>query len=179
LPEISSGIAAVRLGDKALAIGDIFGGNAFQVCLFLLADLIAGSPVLPTVGRLNSWLASLGVACVVFALGVAGMLSSPTRQGRSRYARRPRVVREAADLGLGHRRRRRVALQRLERAPEVGDEVRAEIAAEAVPYEHALDGGLLEIRGQRVGGREPAVCAEPVGDVEEVAVLRSCRRAGT
>jgi cation:H+ antiporter len=104
LPEISSGIAAVRLGDNALAIGDIFGGNAFQVCLFLLADLIAGSPVLPTAGRLNSWLASLGVALTaiytigivgrsnrcrarlgpdsllavaVFALGIAGMLALP------------------------------------------------------------------------------------------------------
>jgi cation:H+ antiporter len=73
LPEISSGIAAVRLGDNALAIGDIFGGNAFQVCLFLLADVIAGAPVLPTAGRLNSWLASLGVALtVVYAIGVVG-----------------------------------------------------------------------------------------------------------
>ncbi|HYM45207.1 MAG TPA: hypothetical protein VES65_03480 [Solirubrobacteraceae bacterium] len=73
LPEISSGIAAVRLGDNALALGDIFGGNAFQVCLFLLADLIAGSPVLPTAGRLNSWLASLGVALTaVYAIGVVG-----------------------------------------------------------------------------------------------------------
>jgi cation:H+ antiporter len=71
LPEISSGIAAVRLGDNALAIGDIFGGNAFQVCLFLLADLVAGAPVLPTAGRLNSWLASLGVALSsVYAIGV-------------------------------------------------------------------------------------------------------------
>jgi cation:H+ antiporter len=105
LPEISSGIAAVRLGDNALALGDIFGGNAFQVCLFLVADLIAGSPVLPTAGRLNGWLASLGVALtavysigvvgrpyrclarlgpdslialVVFALGVAGMLVLPS-----------------------------------------------------------------------------------------------------
>ena len=70
LPEISSGIAAVRLGDHALAIGDIFGGNAFQVCLFLLADLIAGTPVLPTAGRLNSWLASLGVALTaIYATG--------------------------------------------------------------------------------------------------------------
>src|SRR5690348_18150813 len=51
----------VKLGDNALAIGDIFGGNAFQVCLFLVADLVAGSPVLPTAGRLNGWLASLGV----------------------------------------------------------------------------------------------------------------------
>ena len=73
LPEISSGIAAVRLGDNALALGDVFGGNAFQVCLFLLADLIAGSPVLPTAGRLNSWLASLGVALTaVYAIGVVG-----------------------------------------------------------------------------------------------------------
>jgi cation:H+ antiporter len=73
LPEISSGISAVRLGDNALAIGDIFGGNAFQVCLFLLADLIAGSPVLPTAGRLNSWLASLGVALTaIYAIGIVG-----------------------------------------------------------------------------------------------------------
>jgi cation:H+ antiporter len=73
LPEISSGIAAVRLGDNALAIGDIFGGNAFQVCLFLVADAIAGKAVLPTAGRLNSWLASLGVALTaVYAIGVIG-----------------------------------------------------------------------------------------------------------
>ena len=73
LPEISSGIAAVRLGDNALAIGDIFGGNAFQVCLFLVADLIAGAPVLPSAGRLNSWLASLGVGLTaIYAIGVVG-----------------------------------------------------------------------------------------------------------
>ena len=71
LPEISSGIAAVRLGDHALALGDIFGGNAFQLCLFLIADLIAGSPVLPTAGHLNAWLASLGVALTaIYAMGV-------------------------------------------------------------------------------------------------------------
>jgi cation:H+ antiporter len=73
LPEISSGIAAVRLGDNALAIGDVFGGNAFQLCLFVVADLVAGAPVLPTAGRANSWLASLGVALTaVYAIGVVG-----------------------------------------------------------------------------------------------------------
>jgi cation:H+ antiporter len=73
LPEISSGIAAVKLGDNALAIGDIFGGNAFQVCLFVLADLVAGTPVLPNAGRLNSWLASLGVALTaIYAIGIVG-----------------------------------------------------------------------------------------------------------
>jgi cation:H+ antiporter len=77
LPEISSGIAAVRLGDNALAIGDIFGGNAFQVCLFLLADVIAGAPVLPQTGRLNGWLASLGVALTVIYAG--GIIARPHR----------------------------------------------------------------------------------------------------
>jgi cation:H+ antiporter len=71
LPEISSGIAAVRLGDHALAMGDIFGGNAFQVCLFLVADLVAGKPVLPSAGNLNAWLAALGVALTaVYGFGV-------------------------------------------------------------------------------------------------------------
>jgi cation:H+ antiporter len=73
LPEISSGIAAVKLGDHALALGDIFGGNAFQVCLFILADLIAGAPVLPAAGTLNSWLASLGITLTaVYGFGVIG-----------------------------------------------------------------------------------------------------------
>ena len=77
LPEISSGFAAVRLGDNALAIGDIFGGNAFQVCLFLLADLIGGAPVLPTAGRLNGWMAALGVALTAVYAG--GIIVRPER----------------------------------------------------------------------------------------------------
>jgi cation:H+ antiporter len=71
LPEISSGIAAVRLGDNSLAMGDIFGGNAFQVCLFLVADLVAGKPVLPSAGNPNAWLAALGVALTaIYGFGV-------------------------------------------------------------------------------------------------------------
>ena len=71
LPEISSGIAAVRLGDNELAVADIFGGNSFQVTLFLLADLIAGKPVLPQSGRQNSWLAILGIVLtVIYSYGV-------------------------------------------------------------------------------------------------------------
>jgi cation:H+ antiporter len=71
LPEISSGIAAVRLGDNALAMGDILGGNAFQVCLFLVADLVAGKPVLQSAGNLNAWLAALGIALTaIYGFGV-------------------------------------------------------------------------------------------------------------
>jgi cation:H+ antiporter len=105
LPEISSGLAAVRLGDNALAMGDIIGGNAFQVCLFLVADLVAGKPVLQSAGTLNAWLAALGLgltaiygfgvisrpnrcrfrlgpdsilALVLFSLGIAGLFFVPT-----------------------------------------------------------------------------------------------------
>ena len=61
LPEISSGIAAVRLGDNQLAMADVFGGNSFQVCLFVVADLLAGKPVLPASGAVNAWLAGVGI----------------------------------------------------------------------------------------------------------------------
>jgi len=75
LPEISSGIAAVRLGDNALAVGDIFGGNAFQLCLFLVADIVAMRPVLPYAGDTNAWLGALGIALT--AIYCFGMISRP------------------------------------------------------------------------------------------------------
>ena len=61
LPEISTGLAAIELGDHQLVMGDIFGGNAFQVCLFLVADLLAGTPTLPAAGAQNGWLAAGGI----------------------------------------------------------------------------------------------------------------------
>jgi cation:H+ antiporter len=71
LPEISSGLAAVKIGDHQLAVADIFGGNAFQVALFLVADLVAGKPVLPYAGDLNAWLAGLGIVLTtIYAFGV-------------------------------------------------------------------------------------------------------------
>jgi cation:H+ antiporter len=80
LPEISSGIEAVRLGDHQLAIGDVFGGNAFQLCLFLVADLVAARPVLPTTGGPNAWLAALGLALTVMYVG--GVIVRPSRPRR-------------------------------------------------------------------------------------------------
>jgi cation:H+ antiporter len=80
LPEISSGIEAVRLGDHQLAMGDIFGGNAFQLCLFVLADLVAAKPVLPTTGPAIAWLASLGLVLTVMYVG--GVIVRPSRPHR-------------------------------------------------------------------------------------------------
>jgi cation:H+ antiporter len=60
LPEISSGIQAVRLGAVGLAMSDVYGGNAVQLTFFLLADLLAGTPVLSTASAESLWLGALG-----------------------------------------------------------------------------------------------------------------------
>lgn len=71
LPEISSGIAAVRLGQVGLAMSDIYGGNAMQLTFFLLADLLAGSPVLPTASAQSLWLGATGaLVTAIFAYGL-------------------------------------------------------------------------------------------------------------
>lgn len=80
LPEVSSGIEAVRLGDHQLAMGDVFGGNAFQLCLFVVADVIAGKPALPLAGPVNGWLATLAI--VLTAVYVAGVIVRPSRPNR-------------------------------------------------------------------------------------------------
>jgi cation:H+ antiporter len=78
LPEISSGIAAVRLGDHQLVMSDVFGGNAFQICLFVVADLIAGKPALPLSGTENGWLAALGI--LLTALYAASAVIRPKKR---------------------------------------------------------------------------------------------------
>lgn len=61
LPEISTGLAAVKIGDYTLAISDIFGGNAFLPVLFLPATLLSGQSILPQAQHTDIYLASLGV----------------------------------------------------------------------------------------------------------------------
>jgi len=71
LPEVATGITAARLGDNQLVMGDIFGGNAFQVTLFVVADLITGKATLASAGAQNSWLAGLGIlVTMVYATSV-------------------------------------------------------------------------------------------------------------
>jgi cation:H+ antiporter len=59
-------------------MGDVFGGNAFQVCLFLLADLVAGGPVLPSQGNANSWIGEQGL--ILTAVYGAGIIIRPRRR---------------------------------------------------------------------------------------------------
>ena len=77
LPEISSGIAAVRLGDHQLAVGDILGGNSFQITLFLLADLLAGTPVIVAARHSDIWLGGAGL--LMTAIAAAAVIARPRR----------------------------------------------------------------------------------------------------
>ncbi len=78
LPEVSTGLRAVRLGRVGLAMGDIFGGNQVQLTLFLVADLIAGQPVLQTVTSNTAWLGGLGI--IVTVLYAVGLVVRPRRK---------------------------------------------------------------------------------------------------
>jgi cation:H+ antiporter len=78
LPEISSGIAAVRLGDNQLAVGDILGGNSFQITLFLLADLLAGTPVIVAARHSDVWLGAAGL--LMTGVVSAAVIARPRRK---------------------------------------------------------------------------------------------------
>jgi cation:H+ antiporter len=78
LPEVSTGLASVKLGDHELAFADIFGGNAFLPVLFVVADLVGGSPALPSARASDLWIAGLGV--VLTAVYIAGLIIRPRRK---------------------------------------------------------------------------------------------------
>ncbi len=70
LPELTTGITAVKMGDYELAISDIIGGNSFLPVLFLVAALISGKAVLPSAHRTDVYLAGLGIVLtMIYAYG--------------------------------------------------------------------------------------------------------------
>lgn len=77
LPELSTGLGAVRAGDTQLAMSDIFGGNAVLPALFIFADLFAGKPALPSAERTDIWIAGLGV--VLTGIYIVGVILRPSR----------------------------------------------------------------------------------------------------
>ncbi len=78
LPELSTGITAVRSGDYQLAFGDIFGGNAFLPVLFVLATLITGKAILPNAHNSDLYLTALGALLTIIYM--AGLLFRPAKQ---------------------------------------------------------------------------------------------------
>lgn len=72
IPEISTGLESIFIGDNHLAISDIMGGNAFMLVLFLLGDVVARQPVLSRahIGRSDlifSWLAVAMMGVYMFS----------------------------------------------------------------------------------------------------------------
>jgi cation:H+ antiporter len=78
LPEVSTGIASVKLDDYQLAVSDIFGGNAFLPVLFLLASVLSGSAVLPQAQPTDMYLTALGI--VLTSVYGWGLITRPQRQ---------------------------------------------------------------------------------------------------
>jgi len=78
LPELSTGLTATRTGDYKLAVGDIFGGNAFLPVLFLVVTLISGKAVLPAAQTSDIYLTALGG--LLTAVYLVGLVFRPQRQ---------------------------------------------------------------------------------------------------
>ena len=78
LPEVATGLAAVKIGDYDLAFSDIFGGNAFLPALFLAATLLSGQSVLSQAKNSDIYLASLGA--LLTAVYIYGLIFRPKRQ---------------------------------------------------------------------------------------------------
>jgi cation:H+ antiporter len=77
-PEIAATIAAARLGAFDLAVGNVLGSNAFNVCIVFAMDLVyVRGPVLAQASRMHVLTAMLAVIAVGFS--VMGILA---RKGR-------------------------------------------------------------------------------------------------
>ena len=78
IPEVSTGLASIKIGDTKLAFSDIFGGNAFLPVLFLLATLLSGKAVLPQAHKSDIYLTGLGI--ILTSIYMIGLILRPRRQ---------------------------------------------------------------------------------------------------
>ena len=78
LPEVSTGLASMKLKDYQMAMSDIFGGNAFLPVLFLVATLLSGKSVLPQAQKTDIYLT--GLAILLTIIYVAGLIFRPRKQ---------------------------------------------------------------------------------------------------
>jgi cation:H+ antiporter len=77
LPNISTGLSSIKLGDYKLAMSDIFGGNAIMPAFFILCDIISGHAVLAHATPSDIWFAALGV--LLTGIYIIGLIVRPKR----------------------------------------------------------------------------------------------------
>jgi cation:H+ antiporter len=78
LPEISTGLASMKLHDYEMAMSDIFGGNAFLPVLFLVATILSGKSVLSQAQRTDIYLT--GLAILLTVIYIFGLIFRPRKQ---------------------------------------------------------------------------------------------------
>ena len=78
LPEVSTGIASIKLKDYQMAMSDIFGGNAFLPVLFLVATVISGKSVLPQAHKTDIYLTALAILLTI--IYICGLIFRPRKQ---------------------------------------------------------------------------------------------------
>jgi cation:H+ antiporter len=78
LPELVAAVAAVRLGAFDLAVGNLFGSNAFNMAIFLAMDLAAPEPIFAALDPDHALVAASAV--LLMALGVAAMVYRAERR---------------------------------------------------------------------------------------------------
>ncbi|MEC8556431.1 MAG: hypothetical protein VXZ82_15585 [Planctomycetota bacterium] len=78
LPEAVATIAAVRLGAVDMAIGNIFGSNAFNMVIFAVLDFATDGSILDTVSETHA----ITAACVLIttAIGLMCILYKPAKR---------------------------------------------------------------------------------------------------
>ena len=81
LPELVTSMTAVRLGAFDLAVGNLFGSNAFNMAMFAVLDLASGQgPVLSAVE--GTHLISAFAAIIMMGMAVAALAYRPERRTR-------------------------------------------------------------------------------------------------
>ncbi|WP_374945857.1 sodium:calcium antiporter [Agreia sp.] len=78
LPEISTGLQAMRQRNENLAMSDIFGGNAFLPVLFLVASVISGTAILPRANASDIYLTA--IAALLTLVYVVGLVFRPAKR---------------------------------------------------------------------------------------------------
>ena len=78
LPEISTGIASAKIKDYQMAVSDIFGGNAFLPVLFIVASLISGDAILPSLKPSDMYLTGVGI--LLTGIYMVGMILPQRKQ---------------------------------------------------------------------------------------------------